>query len=259
MKQTWMLISDFHTGATTGLSPSPSNPIQIEVLKRYEDALDWFGCRPDVVLHCGDAIDGKDRKGRDIDEGSMLQQADQAARLIAMARPKKEVILLTGTGYHCQIDDEDIEAHLLKCLEYQLRNTKCKVSWKDKLVTTINDWFVLQARHHISGSNIPHGRATAMLREQMWQNLNAMVDGKRNTHLQVFGHRHYSIEVKTPWGAAMVLPSWQAHGGKYGDRICTGHVDIGMVKLVIEDTEEKGWRSETKLYKAGVVNRLEHR
>jgi len=264
----WALLADMHSGSTTGLTHAPVNAVQEQLLDRYKQALTWFGCEPDVVLIDGDGWDGKDPKGKDVTEDCMVTQAEDCAELVAMLKPKKEVIMVTGTAYHVDHKGQSFE----KCFETKLKlimlerhGRHIRVSIRRKLKTTINGWFVLEARHNIGGSAIPHGRATAPLRSQAWNVLNAALSAKvdgtavRWPDLIVFGHRHYYMAAENAWGDVIVLPSWQALGGKYGDEICDGHVDLGMVKLTVGATKESGWTRQKKLFQAGVVPRMESR
>jgi len=250
------------------LTTSPKNKIQEALLDRYIDAIKWFGQAPDVVLHVGDGTDGKDPKGGDVDEDCMLKQAEDCAKLIVLQKPKKEVILVTGTRYHDSHHGQEFIEHCAKCIKYDMlkqHKRAIEVSIRRKLKTTINGWFRLEARHCIGGSSIPHGRATAALRAQMWNVLNSALDSQINggaagyPHLLTFAHRHNYIDASNAWGTVMILPCWQALGGIYGDEQCDGHVDLGLVKLTVGNKEANGWQFQKRLYLAGVVGRTEAR
>lgn len=271
MAQKWCLLTDTHTGATTGLTPSPNNPIQEALLSRYYEKVEWFlktHGEPDVVLHLADAMDGTDRKSGDIDDPKMTNQAEGAAELIAMLQPKSEVILLRGTKYHTAVEIQEFEEHIDKCLRlimYEDHDRKISVSIRSKLKTTINDWFMLEARHFIGSSIIPHGRATTPLREQMWNVMNAALEAHEKDKpvkwpdLMCFGHRHYYLYAENAWGAVMCVPGWQALGNKFGEEICSGHIGLGLVGLTIGDTKEEGWSFAKNLSLAGVIPRTESR
>jgi len=267
-QQQWILWGDPHCGSKTGLTSQPKNKIQEELLKRYADAISWAG-QPDVSMLNGDGTDGKDEKGGDIDTPDMLEQAEDCARLIVMQNPKKEVILVTGTRYHDSVTgQQEVIKHIETCVHLEmLRQHKrdIKVSTVRKLKTTINKWFLLEARHFVGGSTIPHGRATAPLKDQVWNVMNAAIASAEANraakwpNLLVFSHRHYYSAAETAWGDVMILPAWQGLGGIFGDEICSGHVDLGLVRLTVGDKETDGWRREKRLYSAGVVPRTESR
>jgi len=241
--------------------------MQEALLKHYKTALKWQG-EPDVVMHNGDGWDGKDYKGGDVTTDDMVDQAMDCADLIVMQKPKKEVILVTGTQYHVQHKNQQFERVCVERIKSQmqiLHGRKIRVSVRRKLKTTINKWFMLEARHNIGGSAISHGRATAPLRSQAWNVLNSALVAKDSgkavkwPDLIVFGHRHYYMAAENAWGDVLVLPSWQALGGVYGDEICDGHVDLGLVKLTVGKDKDAGWKREKILFQAGVVPRLEAR
>lgn len=258
------IISDTHSEGNTGLTLEPKNEIQELVLENFLDAVDWFGEPPTYFLHVGDGYDGKDPKSGDISEGCLLKQAEMCALLIEKLKPKRGGYLVSGTDYHVNIGDQSFEGHIKKCLQYEAlknRGVDLKVDLSSLTkISGINGWFNLQARHFIGGSGIPHGRATAPLREQMWSTLHeaemAVVDGKtpRLPHLMVYGHRHDFLFVKNSRGSVLVCPSWQAMGSLHGDKKCTGHVDLGIIKLTITP-EEGTWCLEEKLYPAEVADR----
>jgi hypothetical protein len=267
-EQTWALLADLHNGATTGLTLNPVNLVQHAVLDRWKDALNWFGEEPDVVLVNGDGWDGPDPKSNDVTEASVTKQARGCADIIVMLKPKKEVILITGTPYHVEHKGQTFDLVVsdrikLKMLEKYGR--KIKVTIRRKITTTINGWFTLEARHSIGGSSIPHGRATSALRSQAWAVLNSALAAREAQEapawpdLMVFAHRHYYMASENAWGDVLILPCWSALGGKYGDEMCDGHVDLGLCKLIVGATKENGWKREKKLYQAGVVQRTESR
>jgi len=262
------VMSDTHDGATTGLTTDPRNLVQARLLDRYKQAIEWLGCEPDIILHNGDGWDGKDKKSKDTTEEDMVKQAMDCADLIVMQKPKREVILVTGTRYHVMNEDQAFDIVCAERIKTQMLlkyNREVKVSIRRKLKTTINDWFVLEARHFIGGSGIPHGRATAPLKSQTWNVLNAALSAKDGggapvwPHLMLFGHRHYYLAAENAWGDVVVLPAWSGLGSVYGDEICDGHVDIGLVKVVVQATEAEGWRRDKILFQAGVVQRMENR
>lgn len=267
-EQVWTLMADTHSGAKTGLTTNPGNAVQEQVFKLYKDAIKWAG-RPDVVVHNGDGWDGKDEKSDDIDEKCMFTQATDCADLIVMQNPRKEVILVTGTEYHVKHKGQEFTEACKKQIQYQMlkkhRIADFPVTITRKLKTKVNGWFLMEARHFIGGSGIPHGRATAMLRSQVWNVMNAALSSAVRgqvaefPHLIVYAHRHYFSYAKNAWGGALVLPSWQALGGVFGDEKCDGHVDLGLARLTIGKKESDGWRIEEKLYLPGVVDRTEHR
>jgi hypothetical protein len=248
---TAVLCGDFHAGSETGLNPTPSNPIQKELLKCYLDAIKHVGKSPDILFLNGDLIDGEQKRGRGKgDIGDLEYQIDLAVDLVKMWSPKK-IVMTTGTAYH--VGGDTIEAeHLIAKF---LREGGMDVQIHRKANVTINKWFRLELRHHLGSSGIPHGRHTAGARARTWNVLNAAHNGSEWPHLNVYSHVHYWHYEEDAWSASMGLPAWQAIGNRYGDERCCGHVDLGAVKLTIGKTEKEGWKWEKRLYKAAVVDR----
>jgi len=56
-----------------------------------------------------------------------------------------------------------------------------------------------------------------------------------------------------------VLPGWQAEGGVYGDEICDGIVNLGMVKVEVGNKESDGWQRDKMITSAAVVPYMESR
>jgi len=270
--QTWVLESDYHCGSATGLwSQSESftrNPIQVELHKRRDDAIEWFGERPDVVVVNGDGTDGEDPKGRDVIDADPDHQAESVAINAADWNAKTEYIIVAGTRYHETSDGWPTGKRVcdkIKLICHARGQHKIKVSYARKLNTTINGWFRLQARHKIGRSVVPYGRNTSPVRSKVWSVLNAAlqsaVRGKaaRWPHLLLFSHVHYWLFQQSSWGAVAVTPCWQAIGSRYGDEECDGQIDLGCFKLTVGAKESDGWRLEHRVYPAGLVDRLERR
>ena len=259
--QKWGLISDLHCGSSTGLGFPFDNPVRVQLDDRWKTAVKWLG-PVDVLLVNGDEIDGEDRKGRDVVTDDCEKQADEAANYIAMIKPKKEIIIISGTPYHTEKAGQAFRKVLAHKL-HLLLGEKIKITFKRKLKTTINGWFRLEARHKIGSSTVPHGRHTAPNRSKTWNTINACLSsgysGKaaKWPHLCVFGHVHYYTFSKDAFGAVCTLPCWQAIGSRFGDEQCDGHVDLGMARLTVKGVNE--WQLDEILFPAGVVDRWENR
>jgi len=249
---TAILTGDFHCGSETGLDPFPSNPIQKKVLECYEDAIKNVGKSPDILFLNGDLIDGRQARGKGKgDDGDLLRQCQKAMTLIKMWSPGR-IIMTTGTQYH--VGDDAIEAE--EFIKTALVEGGSKIEIHRKANVEINKWFRMELRHHLGSSTIPHGRHTAGARARTWNVLNAVYNGHMKwPHLNVYNHVHYWHYEEDAWSASMGVPAWQAIGNRYGDERCDGHVDMGLVKLEIGNTEKEGWRWVKRLYRAAVVDR----
>ena len=109
MEKTWILLGDFHCGSTTGLTSDPNNEIQEKLLQIYEGCIAKLGKKPNVVILNGDAIDGTDRKGKDVDTNIINDQINDAAKLLLMWDAVDEYIIVSGTPYHTSVDGEPLD------------------------------------------------------------------------------------------------------------------------------------------------------
>ena len=268
--QHWTWLADLHTGSPVGLTPTPNNPFQVALLDRYIDSINWSHTnyrKPDVVVVVGDPTEGVDRK-LDVDDPSIVSQQQNSAELICMQEAQKEYIIITGTKIHTHLQDQQLEENLadkIRLKSFELYGFIPRVTVRRKLKTMINDWFLVEARHFISRSIIPHGRATAQIRAQMWNVMNAALasflqdEPIKYPDLLVFGHTHYYQEAANAWGKTVILPAWKAIGDKFGDEICDGSINIGTVITCHSDKDEKRWFMDERLYLANVVSRTESR
>jgi len=244
------LTADWHVGSMTGLSAIPKNDTQKALLSKFKECISMYG-KPDMLIINGDATDGDQRKsgGVGLSEADLREQEKDVVALIKLWKPK-EVFLVSGTAYHVGlISSEQRIADTL--------NDYCniKATYIRKLNLIINNWFRFQARHFIGSSNNPAGRATAAGRANMWEILNAYQSGDKAADLSVFAHVHYYDLHQSAFGTTMVLPCFQAYGTPYGDEKCSGHIDIGMVNLIVGKTEKEGWSWSKQLYSAKIKSR----
>jgi len=247
------LVSDKHSGAATGLTSNPRNKIQEKLLKLYKEDCRWLG-DVDYLIDLGDVIDGEDLKSRDITEDDISEQVEDAVKLLSMVNAK-EYFLLAGTPYHVNQYAQSWDKAVVNALNHGKRTA----SYHTKLNLEVGGWFNIQARHKIGSSGIPHGRHTAAGRTRTWDAVNAAIKayhtGKpiKLTNLLVFGHVHYWTYCEDAQAAAMTMPCYQAMGSKFGDMMCDGHIDLGMVKLHIGEKGEWSW--EKRLHLPDVTSR----
>ena len=242
-----VLTADWHVGSMTGLTSMPKNDIQKALLAKFKECAKKYN-KPDILVINGDAIDGDQRKsgGAGLTEADIREQEKDVVNLIKLWEPK-EVFLVSGTSYHVGIVSSEA-----KIADTLVEYCNIKATYLRKLNLTINNWFKLQARHFIGGSNNPAGRATASGRSNMWEILNAYKAGTKAADLSVFAHVHYYDLHQSAFGTTIVLPCFQAHGTPYGDEKCDGHIDIGVISVKVGSTEKDGWTWEKELYSAKI-------
>ena len=244
-------ISDMHTGHRTGLLPhwlfdDPDRPggvreTQRQMLDQYRAWITELP-RPDIVVVCGDAVDGRgERSGStELATVDVSEQCRAAAELIGYWRPKKGIVMAYGTPYHTgtQGDSEDAVAQLLGATIQS--HPQIDV-----------DGYVIDVKHAVGGSSIPHGRATAVLREDMWNALWAEEGALARADLILRGHVHYHQYAGRPGRLCMTLPAL-AWGSKFGQRQCSGVIHFGVMQFKIEKGELKSWQAKTTVLKSFV-------
>lgn len=241
--------ADFHCGHEVGLTPPKWNPVTAEpnpkldgmtdyratMWSRFEKALEPFRPFDGAILN-GDLIDGRGDRiggteevfvGRDI-------QADMAADVIRFIGAKENWIT-RGTDYH---------VGPIENWEDQIAG-KVNAQVGDILKVDVNG-VVFNARHHIGGSQVPHGRGTALLRDWMWDRLWA--DAQENyTKADVIlrSHVHYCIMIQQPGILAMTTPGLQGYGTRYGERRLSGIIHFGFVVFNIANREDFSCKVKT--------------
>ena len=252
------IISDTHCGSTTGLTLSPVNDTQKKLLEVYQSDMEWMG-KVDIAIHVGDIIDGEDLKSRDTTSGDIADQVKDAVAMWKLMRAK-EYMLIAGTPYHTNSGAQSWDKGVVDQLNEWKKNS---ASYHTKLKLQVKDWFYLQARHKVGSSGIPHGRFTSPARSKTWDAVNAAIKANATgetvhlANLLVFGHVHYWTYAEDAQGAACTMPCYQALGGKYGNMMCDGHVDIGCLKIEIGEKGEWSW--EKRIHQPNMVSRTIHR
>jgi len=239
-----VVISDLHCDHRVGLTPPTwqivDNKIyrhfltfEKEVWRFYKDTIKEI--QPiDILVVNGDCIDGKGERsgGTELLEADRNIQCDIAAECISICKAK-EIVMVHGTPYHVGVT-EDFE-----------RNVAEKVNAKK---IGGHEWLdvngtIFDFKHHIGSSTIPHGRATAILRDQLWNDLWSLDDGQPKADILVRSHVHYHVYAGDPSHLVMTTPALMGYGSKYGIRKCSGKVDIGLVHFDVDNKGGYTWGS----------------
>jgi hypothetical protein len=146
-----------------------------------------------------------------------------AVRCIALWEAKR-VMMTYGTGYHVGEQAEDFEYNIAP---------RVKATIEGRLLFELGG-MVIDARHFVGSSGIPHGRGTALLREVMWS-LVEEADGMPKVDMIIRSHVHYHIWIEQPGKIALTTPALQLRGGRFGSRKMTGKVHWGAIRLTIQD------------------------
>lgn len=225
-------ISDLHVGHVVGLThpglqtDTRYKSVQKKLWEYFDSTIKQLG-EIDLLLVCGDAIDGQSKRSGmvecfipDIDD-----QIYHAAEIIKGVGAKK-IVMVHGTPYHVARDDgSDAERAIAEIVGADIEGhayVEC-------------DGVLFDIKHKVGSSGIPHGRHTAIAKENLWSRLwedKGMPRGDNTILLR--GHVHYHNYCGGNGWLGMTLPALQGMGSKYGVRQCSGTVDFGLVHFDIE-------------------------
>lgn len=185
----------------------------------------------DRLIVNGDAIDGKGERsgGTELLTSDRRVQCQMAAKCIEQVGARR-VAIVKGTPYHTG-DTEDFEEFLAD----QVHADRC--GW--------HEWFdangvIIDCRHAVSGSQVPHGRHTAIARAALWNRLWAERGVTPKADIIIRSHVHYHVYAGGAGWLAMTTPSLQAYT-KFGSRMIDGTNDIGFVVIDVEDGGKWSW------------------
>lgn len=240
-----MIVSDLHAGHRAGLTAPDWHGsgmgrkkerrywerLQKDLCGEYMTIVDQIGPPIDLLIANGDCIDGRGERngGTELTTNRVQEQCEMAIELLKPWEPRKAVFL-AGTSYHTG-KLEDYEESIAQAFDAELKSHAC-IEIKSENV-------VIDAKHKIGRSTIPHGRATAALREKLWNALQAIRGETPLADMVVRSHVHYYIEINDADGIAMITPGLQAARSHYGEREVSGTVDWGLIYFEADGGEIK--------------------
>ena len=240
-----VVISDLHCGHRTGLTPDDAEidcqdsaldeQLKCSVLRRkmwnwYKETIESL--QPiDVLLVNGDAVDGKGDKsgGTELILSDPDDQVVIAAKCITEARAKK-IVLSYGTAYHTG-RDTDWEKTLAREVGGEVH---------DHPFLNVGG-VTFDCKHKVSSSIIPHGRNTGPARDRLWNILWSIRKLQPMADVVIRSHVHYFTYSGDATSLIITTPALQGPGTKFGARLMTGTIDIGILSFDCEDGEY-AWR-----------------
>lgn len=180
---------------------------------------------PDVLLVNGDCIEGRqDRQGgAELITNDRNVQAEMAIYCIREWRAKK-ILMTYGTPYHTGSQAEDYEYNIAK---------ECDAKIEGKLFFEL-EGMTIEARHKVGRSIIPHGRAAPLMRDMMWNTLEAAEAEEPRADILIRSHVHYHLWIEEPGKIMLTTPALQLARGRFGSRECVGQVHWGAIRLLID-------------------------
>jgi len=241
-----VIVSDTHCGSVYGLTP-PSQftthhkKIQLESWKAYQQMTQAWA-NPDILVINGDAIEGSQSKqgSAELITPDRNVQAQMAVECAKEWKPK-QIFMTYGTAYHVGEKAEDFEFTIANTL-----NEKIPTVIEGRLFLEI-EGMTFDVRHKVGTSGIPHGRATALLKEMMWDLIEEAKGNGPKVDIIIRSHAHYHIWVEDPEKTMIITPGLQLKRGRYGTRECQGEIHWGAIRLTIDkgqiiNKEKMIWR-----------------
>jgi hypothetical protein len=188
----------------------------------------------DILLCNGDMVDGKGTRS-----GGTEQITSDRDKQVQIAKGcidyvESPVVCMTfGTSYHTGSDGEDWEAVLAR----EVKAAKIE----SHAFYDING-VIIDMKHKVGSSSIPHGRLTALAGQVLWNEIWAIVDKQQPlAKILIRSHDHYYEQIDHMGCIAFITPSLQGMGSKFGARECSGIVDFGMIFFDIYEDGTFTW------------------
>lgn len=264
-----VIVSDLHCGHLSGLTPPTAqmrhsrtgNTWQDKVADLEKEAWDWYEAElaklqpVDIAIVNADCIDGRgERSGStELLTSDRNRQCDMAVECLSHIRAK-DYVMTYGTPYHVSGDGEDFEDNIAKMLRKEKGVRSVKIGSHEWV--SVNG-LVFDIKHKIGGSSIPHGRFTALARDQVWNQLWTLHDEQPKGQVFVRSHVHFHTYCGNRDWLAVTTPALQTMGTKYGGRQCSGMVDFGFLHFDVESDGSYSWESHTAKLKRQKARVLE--
>lgn len=234
-----VIVSDMQCGNVYGLTP-PSEFKASHHRKLQEETYDAYvamtkrWAEPDILVHNGDAIDGRQLKqgGAELITPDRTVQCDMAYELLTLWKPK-QVYMTYGSPYHVGQDAEDYERLIMQ----KFKDAKVPATIEGHLFLDV-EGLIFDIRHKINTSIIPYGRATALLRELMWALVKEANATGPKVDVLIRSHAHYHVWTEIPGKGGLkyccITPGLQLARGRFGSRECTGEIHWGAMRLIVD-------------------------
>lgn len=243
-KKRVVVLSDLHCGHYAGLTPKQYWQRNTPQFEQQRKMWNFFvkeieNLKPiDLVVVNGDTIDGRGERsgGTELITSDRKTQIFMAEECVKVCEAK-EYKFVYGTPYHTG-KEEDWESVLGR-----LFNTEPTGHAMFKYGGLVWD-----IKHKIGGSTVPHGAATPILKEKLWNTIWTMYNGQKEANIVIRSHVHKFLYVGDNKFMCVVTPGLQGFGSKYGTRQCSGIIHIGFVYFDVYDNGEIDWGSKIMEY-----------
>ena len=233
-----VIISDLHSGHRGGLTPpdwqynlDSDNPDRAKWAKLQHTTWQWYAdklasLQPiDTLIVNGDAIDGKGQAsgGSENITSDRNEQCEMAAVAICQAEANR-VMMIRGTPYHGGKEENFEDLIAFNVGADSIENHGYYEIYGN----------VIDCKHKVGSSAIPHGRWTATARSALWNTLWAERGLVPHANIIVRSHVHYHIEGSDSQRRFFTTPALQSWT-QYGGQQCESTIDYGLIELQFEE------------------------
>lgn len=238
-------IADLHCGHVSGLTPPEWwfglaggteqrmqwAEVQRELWREYMSLVTAHR-GPDLLIVNGDLIDGTGEKsgGTEHVTVDLYEQASMACRAIEEWQAQR-VVITYGTRYHTAHDGQDMEKFIAR---------QCGAEVHSHPFLNV-DGVIFDVKHHTTGGQLPHTRASVLGKEWLWNVMWGLKDEQPQGHVYLRAHLHFFCAVSDSMRLAILQPALQAAMTKFGARYCRGTVDWGILTFTIQDGKLVSW------------------
>lgn len=228
-----VIIADLHVGSYAGLCPPGKFSKDDKKLRRSQEETYHHYQRfakenrgVDILLVNGDCIEGKGSRNGGIElwTSDLLEQTRAAAQLIRMFNAKT-IRMSFGTNYHVAAGSgERLEQIIANDLSGTIHN---------RHFMNIGG-VVVDMRHKVGSSSIPHGRHTSISKEAVWCALMHERGIFPKVDVIIRSHTHYYIANEDVRCVCINTPCLQLPRTNYGGCECSGDINWGIIKFYAE-------------------------
>jgi predicted phosphodiesterase len=229
----WQLRADGQEGAMAGKRRKWAD-LERALWRRYVTLARKLG-KVDVLIIAGDCIAGREEKtgSTELVATDRNQQVEIAVRCIQEIEARK-IVMVYGTDYHVGSYEnyEDAVAEMVGAAKIGAHE------WVD-----VNG-LILDVKHHVGSSSVPHTQGAAITREALWNALWAERREQPQSDIIVRGHVHSYYRFETAIWSGVTLPALQGMGCRFGQRRCSRTVDWGLVWLDVRSRDDYDFHPE---------------
>jgi len=221
-----LVLSDFHGGSITGLTPAKYfnqySDAQKILWDFYTGALKMVG-PVDLCILVGDLIDGRGKKGtRQHLTTDLKEQIDIAIADIEIVKTKK-YMFIRGTPFH--VEDG------MECEDLIASHFDSSIADENKV--DVNGC-IIHCKHTVGKSSTSYGSVTSLQSGAINALLSDCVTSDVIADIYIRGHVHEYICLERALYTVISTPSLQMKGLAYGRRY-SGAYDVGVLWIDIVD------------------------